>query len=207
MTELFRPPLESVAYAKSSAHQRFIQGFEGQLRGRYLSVFLQIAGVLGGPKLRTDIERELEHPRYHPDQMSSARHGVLIFDRATRAGVSVERMGEMVMAAYKQANPEVFEGKSVLDAFELLEAAYRRDTTYGGVSPGLRLGRNEASIFRRNSAFPCAYFAGVIKGTLLLFHVVGSVTEPECQWQGAPSCRYDARWSPPKANAIAPPPR
>ncbi len=195
VNELVRPLLDNVVYARNPAHQKFIQCFEGELRGRYLSTFLQIAGVLGGARLRADIERELGNPRYEPDGMLSVRHAVVIFDRAERAGVSVEGMGEMVMAAYKQANPEAFAGKSVINVFELLEAAYRRDTSYGGVSPGLRMGNTEASIFRRNSVFPCAYFGGVIKGALLLFHVVGAVTEAECQWQGAPSCRYDVRWN------------
>jgi hypothetical protein len=64
---------------------------------------------------------------------------VIIFDRAVRAGVSVERVGELVFPAYKRANPTLFDGKTVLNGFELLERAYRDDTTYGG-APRLRSG-------------------------------------------------------------------
>jgi hypothetical protein len=59
-------------------------------------------------------------------------------------------------------------------------------------------------MFRRNSVLPCPYFGGVIKGTLLLFRVVGSVAEVECQWQGAPGCRYDVHWSADKASPSSP---
>jgi hypothetical protein len=193
--------LSSVAYARNALHQRFVLEFEGQLRARYNLVFLETVGVLGGAKLRRDIERELGHPRYAPDGWASVRDAILIFDRAVRAGVSVEQMGELVMPTYKQANPDVFRGRSITDAFEILEKGYRQDTSYGGVSPGLKTGRDHASVFRRNSVFPCLYFVGVIRGLLGLFGVQGTIGEVECQWQGAPSCRFDARWGQQKSAA------
>ncbi len=190
------PVLSKLAYAKNPEHQSFILGFEGQLKGRYNLLFLETIGVLGGAKLRADIERELGHPTYTPEGWAPVRDCIYMFDQACRAGVSVEQMGELVMPAYKLAKPEAFEGRSIVDAFEILEKGYRQDTSYGGVSPGLRAGRDHASVFRRNSVFPCSYFVGVIRGLLGIFRVQGSIAEVECQWKGAPSCRFDARWTP-----------
>jgi hypothetical protein len=187
-------PSMTISYAKSPAHEAFIQAFDGQVKARYLTAYLNYVGTLGSPQLRTDIERALGSPRYQPDDWRPVREAILIFDRAARAGVSVERMGELVMPTYKEGHPLAFEGRTMTDAFDILEAAYRRDTSYGGVSPGLVKGPGRASVFRQNSVFPCAYFVGVIKGLLRLFGTEGTVVEVECQWQSKPSCRFDARW-------------
>jgi hypothetical protein len=120
---------------------------------------------------------------------------VYIFDRMGRAGVSFERVGELVLPAYKRAHPQEFEGRNVLQAFEILEAAYRRDTTYGGVSPGLVAGTGRATVYRKDSPLPCAYFVGVIKGLLAVFGSSGVVREVECQWEGAKSCAFETRWA------------
>jgi hypothetical protein len=187
--------LPGVAYAKSPEQERFVQGFEGKLKGRYNLAFLVGVEYLGGKQLRSDIEKELGHPQYRPDEWSSARDMVIIFDRAVRAGVSVERVGELVFPAYKRANPTLFEGKTVVNGFELLERAYREDTTYGGVSPGHEVKPGLVRLFRKNSPLPCQYFAGVLKGVLHVFGVQGSVQEVACQWEGAPSCTFEARWN------------
>jgi hypothetical protein len=184
----------TVCYARNQIHEAFIRGFDGQLKARYNSAFLAQVETLGGARLRAEIERELGNPSYQPDEWRSVRETVLILDRAARAGVSLEAMGELVMPTYKESYPLVFEGRTITDAFDILEAAYRRDTSYGGVSPGLVKGPGRASVFRQNSVFPCGYFIGVIKGLLRLFGTEGTVLEMECQWEGSPSCRFDARW-------------
>ena len=58
---------------------------------------------------------------------------VVIFDRAIRAGLKIERIGELVFPTYKRAHPELFVEATALDGFALLERGYREDTTYGGV--------------------------------------------------------------------------
>jgi hypothetical protein len=196
-TTLRKPPsLTTIAYAKNLDHQRFIQSFEGKLKGRYVMAFLVGVEFLGGAPLRQQIERELGNPAYGPDQWASARDMVVIFDRAARHGVSVERMGELVMPAYKRANPQAFAGKSVYDAFAILERGYRQDTSYGGVSPEPEKLAGLMRVFRSNAPGPCQYFVGVIKGLLQCFGVGGSVREVACQWEGAKSCCFEARWNP-----------
>jgi hypothetical protein len=197
-TTLRTPPLlTTIAYARNVNHQRFVQRFEGKLKGRYVIAFLVGVEFLGGAPLRQQIERELGHPVYGPDQWVSARDMVVIFDRAARSGVSVERMGELVMPAYKRANPQAFVGRSVYDAFAILEKGYRQDTTYGGVSPEAEKLSGLMRVFRTGSPGPCQYFVGVIKGLLQCLGVVsGSVREVACQWEGAKSCCFEARWNP-----------
>jgi hypothetical protein len=192
-----------VAYAKSPSHEHFIQGFDGKLKGRYLIAFLVGVEFLGGPALRQEIERELGNPHYGPDQWTDARHMVIVFDRAARAGISVERIGELVMPAYKRANANAFAGRTIVSAFEILENGYRQDTTYGGVSlaPGTAPGL--VHVFRTNSPLPCEYFVGVIKGLLQCFDIVGSVHETACQWQGAHRCCFETRWSTPLPESLS----
>lgn len=188
-------PLPSIAYAKNRDHERFVQSFVGQLKGRYHLAFLVGTEFVGGKALREAIEEELGHPNYPLNEMAPARDVVVIFDRVVRAGVAVERIGELVMPTYKRANPKLFEGKSVHDGCALLEKAYREDTTYGGVSPTSEAGPGHVRLFRTNSPLPCQYFVGVIKGVLQVMGVQGSVEEVACQWEGAPSCGFQARWS------------
>jgi hypothetical protein len=187
--------LSSVAYAKSQAQERFILGFGGKLKGRYVIGFLVGVEYLGGAALRQQIERELGNPHYGPDEWVTVRDMAVIFDRAVRAGVSVERIGELVMPSYKRAHPAAFAGRTVHDAFDILERAYRQDTTYGGVSPGLEKAPGLVRVHRLNSPLPCDCFSGVIKGLLQCFGVISAVHEISCQWQGAPTCCWEARWS------------
>jgi hypothetical protein len=189
------PLLSTISYAKNVSHQRFVQSFEGQLKARYVIAFLVGVEFIGGAPLRKQIERELGDPVYGPDQWASARDMIVIFDRAVRAGVSVERMGELVMPAYKRANPQAFTGKSVYDAFDILERGYRQDTSYGGVSPEAERLSNLMRVFRSGSPLPCQYFVGVIKGLFQCFGTMGTVREVACQWEGAKSCCFEARWS------------
>jgi hypothetical protein len=189
------PQLSTIAYAKNLAHQRFVQSFEGKLKGRYVMAFLVGVEFLGGAALRQQIEHELGNPHYAPDEWTSARDMIVIFDRAARAGVSVERMGELVMPAYKRANPQAFAGKNVIDAFDILERGYRMDTTYGGVSPESERMLGRVRVFRIGSPVPCPYFVGVLRGLLQCFGVAGVVSEIGCQWdEGGKSCCFEARW-------------
>jgi hypothetical protein len=188
--------LSGVSYAKNSNHERYIlQSFDGQLKGRYVIAFLVGVEYLGGAPLRKQIEHELGDPKYGLDAWVPGRDLVIIFDRAMRAGVSMERMGEILVPAYKRANPTEFEGRSVLDGADILERAYRQATTYGGVSPAHEKGRNSIRVYRVNSPMPCSYFAGVVKGLLQTFSLVGSVREISCQWEGDKSCCFEARWN------------
>jgi hypothetical protein len=189
------PLLTSIAYAKNVAHEKFVLGFDGQLKGRYVIAFLVAVEYLGGAALRKAIERELGDPLYVPDQWTPARDMIVIFDRAARAGVSVERMGELVIPAYKRAHPEAFVGKTVLDASDILERGYRNDTTYGGVSPEAEKSPGRLRAFRANSPVPCQYFVGVIRGLLQVLGTTGTVHEVACQWEGGgKSCCFEARW-------------
>jgi hypothetical protein len=187
--------LPTVAYAKSQAHQRFIQEFGGKLKGRYVIGFLVGVEYLGGAPLRQAIERELGNPHYLPEEWVAVHDMAVVFDRAVRAGVSVERIGELVMPAYKRAHPEAFAGRTIHDAFDILERAYRQDTTYGGVSPGIEKAPGLVRVHRVNSPLPCDCFSGVIKGLLHTFGVFSAVHEIACQWEGAKSCCWEARWN------------
>jgi hypothetical protein len=187
--------LTHVVYAKNAAQERFIlKQFSGQLKGRYVIAFLVGIEYLGGKQLRRAIELELGDPRYGLDAWVSGRDLIYIFDRAARAGVSMERMGEILVPAYKRANPEEFEGKTVHDGADILERAYRLATTYGGVSPAHEMSGNNIRVYRVNSPMPCLYFAGVIKGLLQTFSLLGTVREVTCQWEGAKSCCFEACW-------------
>jgi hypothetical protein len=187
--------LTSIAYAKNSRHERFIlKEFDGQLKGRYVIAFLVAVEFLGGAPLRKQIEHELGDPKYGLDAWVPGRDLVFIFDRATRAGVSVERMGEILVPAYKRANPQDFEGRTVFDGADILEHGFRQSSTYGPVSPPHEKMVAGLRVYRTDSPMPCVYFAGVIKGLLQVFNIFGSVRETECQWEGAKSCCFEARW-------------
>lgn len=192
--------LESVAYAKNPDHERFIQGFIGECRGRYHLAFLVGVEILQGPPLRAKIEGDLGHPRCLPDEMYPGRDLAVIFDRAVRAGLSAERLGQLVIPTYKRSNPQIFEGKTVADAFEILERGYRTDTTYGSVSPAHEAGPGRVRIFRVGHPTPCAVFVGVIGGLFKVFGVEGSAAETACQWEGAATCCFEARWEQPKTS-------
>jgi len=186
--------LHNVVYAKNPAHELFLQGFTGQCRGRYHLAFLVGVEILAGPSLRAEIERQLGQPNYLPDSMYPGRDLAVIFDRAMRAGLAAERLGEMVIPAYKRSSPQVFEGKTIADAFEILERGYRTDTTYGGVSPAHELGLGRVRIFRAGHPTPCGVFVGVLHGLFRVFGLHGSTTEIACQWEGAQSCCFEAVW-------------
>ena len=184
-----------IVYAKNAAHQQFLSGFNGQLKGRSNLAFLVTIEFIGGAKLRKDIETELGNPTYQPDEWCSARDAIVMFDRAIRAGVPAERLGHGVMPAYKRVFPEHFQGKTTMrDAFGLLEQAYRANTTYGGVAPGTVVEPTRALVYRKGSPLPCEYFVGVIHGLLKLFSVKAVTREIACQWNGAPACCYEANW-------------
>src|SRR5215471_13938292 len=123
-----------ISYAKNAAHQQFLSSFNGRLKGRSNLAFLVVIEFIGGSQLRKEIETELGHPIYQPDEWCSARDAIVMFDRAIRAGLPAERLGFRVMPTYKRTFPALFEGKTVRDAFEILETAYRANTTYGGVA-------------------------------------------------------------------------
>ena len=184
-----------IVYAKNAAHQQFLHSFNGQLKGRSNLAFLVVIEFVGGAQLRKDIEVALGYPTYQPDEWCSARDAIVMFDHAIRAGVPAERLGYRVMPTYKRQFPAVFKGKTVRDAFEILEQAYRANTTYGGVAPGVLVEPTRALIYRQGSPLPCDYFVGVINGLLGLFSIQGSTREIECQWNGAPACCYEAHWA------------
>ena len=190
-----RAPLTSVSYAKNELHERFVLGFDGQVRGRYCLAYLVGTGILGGPELRASIEHDLGNPKYGLEEWYPSRDAVFIFDRALRAGVSAERMGELVIPTYKRAHPDEFAGRTILQAFDILEAAYRRDSKLSDISPGPVVGTGRATVYRKDAPLPCAYFLGVLKGLLAAFGVTGTAREVDCQWDGAKSCAYETRWA------------
>jgi len=185
----------NVTYAKNAEHERFLRGFDGRVKGLYHIAYLVAIEFSGGAQLRSEIEVALEKPTYLPNEWYPAKDMIVMFDRAIRAGVSPERIGRQTMPTYKRTNPARFEGKSVRDGFELLEQAFRADTTYGGVSPGLLAEAGQAKVYRKGSPLPCDFFVGVIKGLLTVFSANGTVQEVECQWNGAPACCFEARWT------------
>lgn len=186
---------KQIVYAKNAAHQQFLERFTGKLKGRSTIAALVVIEFIGGSQLRKDIEAELGNPIYQPDEWCSARDLIVIYDRALRAGVSAERLGHRVMPTFRRSFPALFEKKTVSDAFGILERAYRENTTYGGVAPGAVLEPTRALIYRKGSPLPCEYFVGVIDGLLGMFSVKATTREIECQWEGAPACCYEAKWS------------
>jgi len=185
----------NVVYAKNPEHEEFLRNFDGNVKGLYHIAYLVAIEFSGGAKLRGEIETALGKPTYLPNEWYPAKDMIVMFDRAIRAGISSERVGLQTMPTYKRANPEKFEGKSVREGFQLLEQAFRGDTTYGGVSPGLQAEAGQAKVYRKGSPLPCDFFVGVLKRLLTVFSAAGSVEEVECQWKGAPACCFQARWT------------
>jgi hypothetical protein len=185
---------KQIVYAKNAAHQQFLDSFNGKLKGRSNLAFLVVIEFIGGSKLRNDIEVALGNPTYQPDEWCSARDAIVMFDRAVRAGVSPERLGYRVMPTFKRSFPALFEGKTVRDAFEILEQAYRSNTTYGGVAPGALVEPTRALVYRKGSPLPCDYFVGVINGLLGIFSIEATTREIACQWNGEPACCYETKW-------------
>jgi len=185
-----------IVYAKNAVHQQFLNSFEGKLKGRSNLAFLVVIEFIGGAEVRKDIESALRNPVYQPDEWYSARDAMVMFDRAIRAGVPAERLGHSVMPSYRRTFPDRFRGKTTMhDAFELLEQAYHAHTTYSDASPGPVIESTRALIYRKGSPLPCDYFVGVIDGLLRIFSVKATIRETACQWNGAPACCYEARWS------------
>jgi hypothetical protein len=187
--------LRQIAYAKNAAHQRFLENFNGKLKGRGNIRFLVTIEFLGGVQLRKDIERELGNPTYQPEEWYPARDAIVMFDRAFRAGLPMERLGYRAMPFIKQAFPALFQGKTLRDAFAILEDTYRDNTTYGGIEPGKLVEPTRALFYRKGSPFPCDYFAGVINGLLSLFSIEATTREIACQWDGAAACLYESTWA------------
>lgn len=185
---------KQIVYAKNAAHQQFLDSFNGKLKGRSNLAFLVVIEFIGGAQLRKDIEAALGNPTYQPDEWCPARDAIMMFDRAMRAGLPAERLGYRVMPTYKRAFPAHFQGKTVRDAFGILEYAYRSNTTYGGVSPGALVEPTRALIYRKGSPLPCDYFVGVINGLLGIFSIGATTREIACQWNGASACCYEATW-------------
>jgi hypothetical protein len=188
--------LRTVAFAKSPEHERFVQEFEGQTRGRYAIAYLVGIQVLGGPKLRAEIEAELGNPTFLPDQLYSALYVAIVCDRAVRAGLPVVRLGELCFPAFRRAHRELFEHTSVEDGFSLLERASRQDSGYYGDQqwPQPQLGAGRAVVFRPGRPTPCEAYVGILSGMLQSFGVEGSARETACLWQGAPFCTFEAVW-------------
>ncbi|HWZ42239.1 MAG TPA: hypothetical protein VNW97_02125 [Candidatus Saccharimonadales bacterium] len=184
-----------IVYAKNDAHQKFLDTFNGQLKGRTNLSFLVVIEFVGGEQLRKKIEAMLGNPTYLPDEWCSARDAIVMFDQALRAGVAAERLGHRVMPTYKNNFPAIFEGKTIRDAFEILERAYASNTTYGGVSPVAVVEPKRALVYRKGSPLPCDYFVGVINGLLKLFSIDSTTREIACQWNGAPACCYETTWA------------
>jgi hypothetical protein len=181
----------NVRFAKTPEHAEFLRTFEGQIKGRYIIAVLVGIGVLGGAELRAEVERQLGHASFTPDQMYPASEYVLACDRAARAGLSFVRIGELIFPAYRRAHPELFEGRTVFDAFKLLEHAYRTETTWGGMSAPMALDGRHATFYRRSQPAPCEMGKGVLLGVLRAFDATGTVEETACQWEGAEACRLD----------------
>jgi hypothetical protein len=185
---------DHVHYAKNPRHDRFLCEFEGHIKGRYLLALLVGTGVLGGLPLRQEVERELGLTSCAPDQMYDAALYIRACDRASRAGLSMVRMGELIFPAYRRSHPALFEGKTVVDAFRLLEHAYRTETSWGGMSQPLRLQGNQATFYRKSQPGPCELGKGALLGVLRTFELSGAVDEVACQWEGAEACRLEVTW-------------
>ena len=56
-------------------------------------------------------------------------------------------------------------------------------------------GPSAESLGYRITGSSCVYFAGVVKGLLQTFSLMGSVSEISCQWEGSKSCCFEARWN------------
>lgn len=188
--------LPTVAFAKSPAHERFVQSFEGQTKGRYVIAYLAGVGVLGGASLAESIKRELGNPVYLPDGMYPGRDLAVICDRAARAGFSLSRLGQLIMPSRQRANPEMFRDRTIQEAFEVLEQASRRDTTYyeNKSWPSPRIEPGHAVVYRPGRPTPCETFVGIVEGLLRIFGVSGTVRETACLWEGSSHCTFEARW-------------
>ncbi len=188
--------LPSVAFAKSPDHERFVQSFEGQTKGRYIIAYLAGVGVLGGHAMVDAIKGELGNPVYLPDGMYPGRDLAVICDRAARAGLSLARLGQLIMPSRQRANPEMFQGKTIEEAFEVLEQASRRDTSYyeNKSWPPPQIEPGCAVVYRPGRPTPCETFVGIVEGLLKVFGVTGAVRETACLWEDGAHCTFEARW-------------
>lgn len=188
--------LATVAFARCPAHERFVQSFAGQTKGRYVIAYLAGVGLLGGSKLVDSIKEDLGFPLYHPDKMYPGRDVAVVCDRAARAGLSLVRLGELIVPARLRANPEMFDGLTVEQAFSVLEQASQRDTSYyvNASWPAPQIEPGHAVVFRPGRPTPCETFVGIIQGLLNTYGVAGSAQETACLWEGHPFCRFEARW-------------
>ncbi|HEV8578322.1 MAG TPA: hypothetical protein VGX68_04510 [Thermoanaerobaculia bacterium] len=190
------PQLAAVAFAKSAAHERFVQSFEGKTKGRYAIAYLAAAGVLGGPALVESIKWDLGNKVFLPEEMYPGRDVALICDRAARAGLSMARLGEQIIPSRLRANPEMFQGKTILEAFQVLEQASQNDTTYyaNQTWPPPQIEPGRALLYRPGRPTPCETFVGILHGYLKAFGVQGSAREVACIWEGSPYCTFEVRW-------------
>jgi hypothetical protein len=184
-----------VSFAKTREHEEFLLAVRGHIRGRYLISFLVGVGIVGGNELRRSIEAELGRPYYMPEQMYPARELVFICHHAAASKLPIARLGESMAPTFKRAHPEYFAGRSVEQLCEIIERAYREETTYSSLSPEHFIMPGYARMFRKNQPAPCALFEGVLQGFLASMGTVGTVDEVACQWEGASSCTYDIHWA------------
>jgi hypothetical protein len=189
-------PLATVAFAKTPAHERFVQGFEGQTKGRYAITYLAAVGVLGGTALVESIKRDLGNKVYLPEGMYPGRDVAVICDRALRAGLSMARLGEQIIPSRLRANPEMFAGMTIMEAFQVLEQASTNDTSYYQDKswPAPQIEPGHALVYRPGRPSPCETFVGILQGFFNAFRVRGSAREIACIWEGSPYCTFEARW-------------
>ncbi len=175
--------------------RKFLENYEGTCKGRYHIAYLTILGIAGGAKMKIEAIEKYGRENYSPEKMYPIREAAQIIHHGMANGVPAERMGRMVAQSYKRSAPEVFDNLTHDRVIDLILLAYSSETDVGNMLTLERREPGRAIISRKNSAQPCDFFLGVIKGGFEIADLTAEVREIECQWKANdPKCLYEIIW-------------
>jgi hypothetical protein len=175
--------------------RNFIDNYEGSCKGRYHITYLTILGIAGGQEIKEKAVEKFCSEKYLPDKMYplSEASNIVIFGMEN--GVPAERMGKMVAQSYKRAAPDMFKDLTHDKVVDMLILAYSDETDVGNMLAVDYREPGKVLFSRKDSAMPCEFFVGVIKGGFEIVDLKAEVSEIDCQWKDdSHKCVFEIVW-------------
>lgn len=175
--------------------RKFLSRYQGSCKGRYHIAYLTILGIAGGETMKKEALAKAGRESYLPDKMYPLKEAINIVHYGMEHGVSAERMGRMVAQSYKRASPNIFDNLTPDRVIDLILLAYSSETDVGNMlSVDLRY-PGKVHLSRKDSAQPCDFFLGVVKGGFEIAGLQAEVKEIKCQWKADdPKCVFEIKW-------------
>ena len=175
--------------------KKFLDEYQGSCKGRYHIAYLTILGIAGGQEMKQEAIAKYGRENYLPDQMYPLKEAINIILYGMENGIPAERMGRMVAQSYKRAAPDLFKDLTHDKSIDMLLLAYSSETDVGEMLAVDHREPGRVLLSRKDSAQPCEFFLGVVKGGFELAGLEAEVKEIQCQWKAdAPKCVFEVTW-------------